>query len=114
MALTHTFIANTIEIDVDVVDRFGVPLDLTGCTFTFTASTLNGDFSIVKTEIDGIEIDSIVTGRLNVTIDPEDTDALTVPRNLLWDIVMTDTYDDVRTIATGRIALSLPVASLVP
>jgi hypothetical protein len=111
--LYHSVIGNTIEIDVDIVNSVGEPVTLTGSEFTFTASTHNGDFSIVKTEISGIEIDALITGRLRVTIDPADTSTLLVPRNLVWDIMMTDLNSDVRRVARGRIALSLPVSALV-
>lgn len=103
---------NTIEFDVDVFNSEDEAVVLTGSQIDFTASTIDGEFTIHKTELSGIEISGDVPGRMTVTIDSDDTSDLTAPRNFLWDIELTDPFGFVRTVAKGMIALSLPVSAL--
>lgn len=109
--INHTA-GDTIEIDVDIVNRDGEPVVLDGSEFTFTGRTSDG-VVILKTELDGITINEDVVGRVGITLDPEDTDAFTAPRNILWDLQMIDVFGAVRTVAKGRIAISLQVSEVV-
>jgi hypothetical protein len=100
------------QINRTAGDADNEPLVLAGSDLTFTAVSKDGSLAIIKTDGDGISLDAEV-GRLLVTLDEEDTAAILRPKNLLWDLTVTDVLGDTRELARGKIALRLPIANLI-
>ena len=89
---------NVVVSDPDTGD----PIDISSMSLRFTAkyrtSDMDDEAVIVKTSTYG-GIDLGYDGAAVITIDPEDTSALTKTTTLLWDLQVTDNFGTVRTAA---------------
>lgn len=104
---------NTFSFDIAIA-RDGSPVDLTGCSLKFSARLNYLDCGPVFTKTSdpggGINILDLLGGRARVTIQPEDTqDLANIVEPLVADLRLTDTTDEVFTIASGTIEVR-PVA----
>ena len=102
-----------IELTVDIKNRDNAAVVLDGSTFVFTGVTTDGLTEVTYDESNGIELSGSVVGRLFVSIQPDVTSSFTRPQNIWWDIRMTDVLTEPRTVASGKIAVSLPVSAMV-
>ena len=104
---------DTEVFTVRLTDENGAPLNLTNLSLTFTAKRRPTDTDaqavIQKTSTDGIAVViPAAAGVCTVTLDPEDTAALTsasVGRSLYWDFQVDNGAGTVRTPLFGRLAV---------
>jgi hypothetical protein len=101
------------EYDITLVDEEGQPLDLTDLALTFTAkrrlTDTDANAVIIKTDGDGITVDSPEDGIAILTLTPEDTEDLLRERTLYWDVQTDDGAGDVQTPLSGRLVISADV-----
>lgn len=109
---------DTIRIEVACTrpDEDGVqqPIDITDSTLWFTAKKGIADAdaattTIQKTSGDGIEVLDAVAGTALITLDPADTDGLTVKTTYLADVELVEADETVTTIASGKLVILLDV-----
>jgi hypothetical protein len=97
-----------------LVDGSGQPLDLGAVDITFTAKRhlLDTVPFIRKTLDDGIDLAGASgdSGICTVTLEPEDTEALTHTERFLWD-VQVDSGLDISTPLKGRLVVSMDVTT---
>ena len=95
--------------DLALTDGAGAPLDLTARSLRFTAKTRiadsDADAVLVKTIGDGIELVDADEGTATLTIEPDDTSDIDLPRTLIWDLQVEDGAGDVRTPLRGKLAI---------
>lgn len=108
------------SFSVTVTDG-GAVVDLTGCVLRFTAKRdvddADEDAVIAKTSaIPGqLDIDDDpTTGIALINIDAEDTSDLTRGTVLAWDLQVTDTDDQVRTLDSGNLRIIVDVTRTAP
>lgn len=99
---------DTTVLDINVVDAFGAPLDITTGVLLFTAKStsrqLDEDAAISKSSETGggISIDDGPGGVATVVISPEDTQDLYAPAELVWDLTYVAVSGAVTTLAEGQ------------
>lgn len=106
------------SFDVHVVDRDGVDVDLTGAELRFTAkrdvTDADNDAVISKTTGAGVTTVTAVEGLARIDIDAADTDAMARGTLLVWDLQVVDTFDKVRTVASGSLRIMVDVSRTAP
>jgi len=104
---------DTETFTITLTDSAGDPLDLTNLDVTFTAKRNFADDPFISKVLgDGIEFGggSGDDGVCIITIDPEDTEALTHTERFVWD-VQVDNGLDVQTPLQGRMVVAMDVTT---
>lgn len=104
--------AATFDISASKGD--GTAQDITGSSLWFTAKHRlddeDGDAVIAKsTGAGGVAIVDGPAGLARVTLAPADTEGLTSPTTLHWDVQAKDPSNAIRTLARGRLYVDLDV-----
>lgn len=105
------------EFDFDIVVRdtvTGLPVDVTGQPFWFTAKKSlfdTDDEAQIKHDSNegGIVLVDPTNGRVRVLIDETDTEDLDVRTVLRWDVQWRDLNDNLKTLASGDLVVELDV-----
>lgn len=107
----------TWEFTVTQADRVTVQ-DLTGASARFTAKSRISDDDVdavlAKTVGDGVTLTDENNGVLEVHLLPADTDGLTPPVILHWDLQITDAANDVWTVDSGLLTIAADISRTVP
>ena len=105
------------EFTVTQADRVTVQ-DLTGARVRFTAKVratdADVDAVVSKTLASGVTLTDAVGGVLEVHLLPADTDDLSVPTSLQWDLQVTDADDDVWTVDSGSLSITADISRSAP
>lgn len=102
-----------------VLDSSDAAVNLTGCTLRFTAKLARSDADdatgvITKTTGSGITHVNAAAGTYRITLDPEDTDALTAATLYWWDLQLTDGSGGVFTVGSGTLTMTTDVGVTTP
>jgi hypothetical protein len=90
---------------LNVTDKStGDPVDITGCTLTFTVrAVLNGDIFLQKTVGSGVELTDPENGVAEITVDAADTSGLANQSfEYVFDVEITKTDATKETLCVGK------------